>query len=212
MWSQAQRRADGPVLQGPLWASSLRAVLRGRCRTSVLVGQATEAFPEETPMPDEVLPSAQRRREPARGLRMARQDRQCPGTGRTATAGKQNTGESRPRQACTRMAAEAHAWRGLAAQTVVVDATAPTAGGRGRVRGMPRYEFVCTDCGRRLEVRATMTEKAAGLAPRCLHCEDGGRVRRVFSAVALVSGRRLSAGTVSQGGGCCGGSCGCGAG
>jgi putative FmdB family regulatory protein len=77
---------------------------------------------------------------------------------------------------------------------------------------MPSYEFVCTDCGSRLEVHATMTEKAAGLAPQCLHCEDGGRVRRVFSAVALVGGHRLSSGAVSPGGGCCGGSCGCGGG
>lgn len=75
---------------------------------------------------------------------------------------------------------------------------------------MPTYEFVCANCGSRLEVRASITEKAAGLEPRCARCEDGGHARRVFSAVALVGDRLLPTRAGPQGGGCCGGSC-CGA-
>jgi len=75
---------------------------------------------------------------------------------------------------------------------------------------MPTYEFVCTDCGSRLELQATLAQKATGLTPQCGSCDSGGRMRRVFSAVAMVGGGPPIGGPMPSGSGCCGGACGCG--
>lgn len=61
-------------------------------------------------------------------------------------------------------------------------------------------------------MRATITEKSSGLAPRCALCEDGGRVRRIFSTVATIGGGSIPTRAGPSGGSCCGGGCGCGAG
>lgn len=74
---------------------------------------------------------------------------------------------------------------------------------------MPTYEYVCLDCGAGTEVRATVAEKAHGLAPRCGACE-GAALRRAFTAVAVVGRQAGAAAPAPSGGGCCGGACGCG--
>jgi len=62
---------------------------------------------------------------------------------------------------------------------------------------MPRYRFVCEDCGRITEVVRRMTdEKSPG---RCRHC-GSSKLRRVFSAVAMS----VKGDAWEQAGSCCG--------
>lgn len=71
---------------------------------------------------------------------------------------------------------------------------------------LPTYGYVCTACGDATEVRATIREKQAGLAPRCATC-GGTDVRRTFAPPAVL-GRHPAA---TGGPACCGaGGCGCG--
>jgi putative FmdB family regulatory protein len=72
---------------------------------------------------------------------------------------------------------------------------------------VPTYEFTCRDCGSGTEVRASISDKRAGLSPRCGACA-GTDLRQVLPRVAL-RGRP----PVAAAAGCCGaGGCGCGAG
>ena len=70
---------------------------------------------------------------------------------------------------------------------------------------MPTYDFTCTDCGHATEVRATFSEKDAGLSPRCATC-GGDDLRRLFRPVSVM-GSRMPAPAPAGGGGCCGGGC-----
>jgi putative FmdB family regulatory protein len=75
---------------------------------------------------------------------------------------------------------------------------------------MALYEYVCRDCDTSFELR-----RAMGAADSGVTCPSGHTdVRRKLSVFASV-GVTWDAGTdrsspVSSGGGCCGGSCGCG--
>jgi putative FmdB family regulatory protein len=35
---------------------------------------------------------------------------------------------------------------------------------------VPRYDYLCAECGKLFEVRATFAEKATGLQPECPEC------------------------------------------
>jgi putative regulatory protein, FmdB family len=50
---------------------------------------------------------------------------------------------------------------------------------------MPLYEFRCEGCGGLFDMRATLAEKEAGLAPRCPTC-GGERVKQVMTAGLLI--------------------------
>lgn len=69
---------------------------------------------------------------------------------------------------------------------------------------MPTYEYVCTECGRKSEVRATLAEKQKGLDMVCAAC-GGRRMTRVFGgfAVGRSSGSGASACPPDAGPGCC---------
>jgi len=74
---------------------------------------------------------------------------------------------------------------------------------------MPRYEFRCRACGDTFEVSRPMSEAAAPAA-----CPQGhGDTVKLLSTVAVARGGAAgNAGAPSaprQGGGCCGGACGC---
>jgi len=75
---------------------------------------------------------------------------------------------------------------------------------------MPLYEYVCKDCDTRFDalVRSTDTRSV-----QCDSC-SGENVRRLVSSFATVGGfddqMTASDFKMSGGGGCCGGSCGCG--
>ena len=46
---------------------------------------------------------------------------------------------------------------------------------------MPTYQYVCTDCGERLEVQQSFSDDALTMCPDC-----DGRLRKVFGAVGVV--------------------------
>ncbi|RMF06223.1 MAG: zinc ribbon domain-containing protein [Candidatus Neomarinimicrobiota bacterium] len=72
---------------------------------------------------------------------------------------------------------------------------------------MPTYEYICLECGTRLEVRASLREKEAGLEVTCPRCESENTAQ-VFGnfAVGTSSGERRT----DSGGGCgCGSGCDC---
>jgi putative FmdB family regulatory protein len=72
---------------------------------------------------------------------------------------------------------------------------------------MPVYEFICQDCRKPSELRASVEEYSKGVRPACPHC-GSQRLIRAFSAVGLISGGRPSGGPVcgpGAGPGCCGG-------
>ena len=63
---------------------------------------------------------------------------------------------------------------------------------------MPRYDYVCQDCGRQFDVRASMSAYSEGLSPDCPDCGSQNAERR-FSTVNVLSG---SNGTPQAAGGC----------
>ncbi len=72
---------------------------------------------------------------------------------------------------------------------------------------MPVYEYVCSDCETRFERRVAWS---AADSVDCTAC-GGSHVRRAVSRVALMgSDSREIPVQAGSGGGCCGGSCGCG--
>lgn len=79
---------------------------------------------------------------------------------------------------------------------------------------MPMYEYFCPECNRRFEklIRRTTPENAEG-GVACPTCGESD-TRRVLSVIAApVMAGSAGSGSVAQmsgGGGCCGGSCGCG--
>lgn len=64
---------------------------------------------------------------------------------------------------------------------------------------MPTYEFQCTQCGHKFEIRASMEEKQKGLKPACPTCES----KEVIPALSAVS---IGASKKNGSSGCCGGS------
>jgi putative regulatory protein, FmdB family len=53
---------------------------------------------------------------------------------------------------------------------------------------MPTYEYDCSDCGERFEIRASIADERARDI-RCTECDSPG-VRRHYGAVAIVGNRR----------------------
>lgn len=52
---------------------------------------------------------------------------------------------------------------------------------------MPRYEYVCQDCGEAFEIRASMSAYSEGLSPQCPKCGSQD-VARVFGSVNVLTG------------------------
>jgi putative FmdB family regulatory protein len=76
---------------------------------------------------------------------------------------------------------------------------------------MPRYEYRCRSCGDTFEVSRPMA--ASDQAATCPQGHDD--TVKLLSTVAVMGSRSSSSGTAPapaprMGGGCCGGSCGCG--
>lgn len=79
---------------------------------------------------------------------------------------------------------------------------------------MPMYEYGCQACNTRFDLLRRMNQDDAGITcPRC----ESGRVQRRLSTFAAhskdaagVSAAASAPAPVASGGGCCGGSCGCG--
>ncbi len=67
---------------------------------------------------------------------------------------------------------------------------------------MPTYEYQCTDCGSKFEVRASMQEREKGLKPDCPTC-GSTRAVAVLSIVAIGSGRGAGWSGCGSGPGCC---------
>ena len=85
---------------------------------------------------------------------------------------------------------------------------------------MPVYEYYCSDCRTKFETLRSMS--AADEPQACNHCGATRHVNRTISTFARIGagieafGGSESGGSASMpdfgagGGGCCGGSCGCG--
>jgi putative FmdB family regulatory protein len=74
---------------------------------------------------------------------------------------------------------------------------------------MAIYEYYCSTCKERFEQRRPMSEATAATT-----CREGHRAERTISAFAMTRGGAATAvaeAPAMTGGGCCGGSCGCGA-
>ncbi|MEO0292600.1 MAG: zinc ribbon domain-containing protein [candidate division WOR-3 bacterium] len=56
---------------------------------------------------------------------------------------------------------------------------------------MPVYEYICSDCGERIEVLATIEEKEKGLRVICPKC-GSEKVLQVFSSFAVGSSKGSS--------------------
>ena len=70
---------------------------------------------------------------------------------------------------------------------------------------MPLYEYVCADC----DVKFERYVRAWGEAVTCPEC-DSADVDKQLSRFAMAGGSGQPAEPRSSGGGCCGGTCGCG--
>ena len=76
---------------------------------------------------------------------------------------------------------------------------------------MPLYEYRCNDCTSVFEVMRPMAERE--IAAVCPRCESRASMPLISRVGMLVSGgaETDSRPGPAAGGGCCGGSCGCGA-
>lgn len=76
---------------------------------------------------------------------------------------------------------------------------------------MPLYEYRCNDCRSVFEVLRPMAQRE--LATVCPRCESRASMPLISRVAALAgAGDAVEGGTApAMGGGCCGGSCGCGA-
>jgi putative FmdB family regulatory protein len=72
---------------------------------------------------------------------------------------------------------------------------------------VPRYEYRCRACGDTFELNRPMAESSAPCTCPQGH-DDTVKLLSTVSVGGLASGRDRATG--SGGGGCCGGSCGCG--
>jgi putative FmdB family regulatory protein len=75
------------------------------------------------------------------------------------------------------------------------------------LRGVPIYEYVCMQCESQFEELVRTGEQ-----PDCPDCgaADVRKQLSVFSAHGSSTQTSLGTGLARSGGGCCGGSCGCG--
>ncbi|HLQ31673.1 MAG TPA: zinc ribbon domain-containing protein [Chloroflexota bacterium] len=82
---------------------------------------------------------------------------------------------------------------------------------------MPVYEYYCSDCHTKFEALRSMS--AANEPMECSSCGGAKHVNRTITTFARIGGIEAAGGTESGGsasmpgfggGGCCGGSCGCG--
>jgi len=64
---------------------------------------------------------------------------------------------------------------------------------------MPAYDYICSDCGARFEVRMSMAAYAEGPRTVCEAC-GSSRVERAFTAVGVLTGGR--GGAASSGASC----------
>ena len=72
---------------------------------------------------------------------------------------------------------------------------------------MPLYEYRCKDCEGRFEVLTRFAERdQAHACPSC----SSSQTRVLVSTFAMTGGERPGGLDFGSGGGCCGGSCGCG--
>lgn len=72
---------------------------------------------------------------------------------------------------------------------------------------MPTYEYVCTECGARTEVRATVSEKEKGLTVTCPQC-GSQKMTQVFGEFMMIGSSKgqtspSCCGSIS-GSSCCG--------
>jgi putative FmdB family regulatory protein len=70
---------------------------------------------------------------------------------------------------------------------------------------MPRYEYRCRACGDTFELTRPMSESADPCT-----CPAGHDDTVKLLSTVSVGGRAAASGPSGAGGGCCGGSCGCG--
>jgi putative FmdB family regulatory protein len=73
----------------------------------------------------------------------------------------------------------------------------------GMLSGMPIYEYLCAGCSSAFEELVSASDQDAVRCPGC----GSGTVTRLLSSFATA---RPVGASVGGGGGCCGGSCGCG--
>ena len=66
---------------------------------------------------------------------------------------------------------------------------------------MPTYDYVCQDCSRPFEIRASISEYSAGLSAQCRTCGSENTVRK-FTAVNVLTGSRGAAGSPGISAGC----------
>jgi putative FmdB family regulatory protein len=71
---------------------------------------------------------------------------------------------------------------------------------------MPTYEYVCTECGEKINIRATIAEKEKGLKVTCLKC-GGMKMAQVFGNFMVMgsskTGNKSSCCGSSTGSDCC---------
>ena len=74
-----------------------------------------------------------------------------------------------------------------------------------RIASVPRYEYRCRACGDTFELTRPMSESSAPCA-----CPQGHDDTVKLLSTVAVGGRAGRGPAPAAGGGCCGGSCGCG--
>jgi putative FmdB family regulatory protein len=62
------------------------------------------------------------------------------------------------------------------------------------INTLPTYDYVCLECGRQFDVRASISAYSAGLSPHCPDCGSDNADRR-FSSVNVLTGSQESAGS-----------------
>ncbi len=71
---------------------------------------------------------------------------------------------------------------------------------------MPIYEYLCQDCEKNFNIRASLSEKEKGLKPECPNCHSKKTIQ-VFGSIAVFtpgSGRGDSSSTLPGCGPVCG--------
>jgi putative FmdB family regulatory protein len=65
---------------------------------------------------------------------------------------------------------------------------------------VPRYDYVCRDCGNSFDIRMSISAYSEGAAPSCPECGSDNATRS-FAAVNVLTGSRSAGGAAS---GACG--------
>lgn len=66
---------------------------------------------------------------------------------------------------------------------------------------MPTYEYVCTECQTRIEIRATIAEKEKGLTVICPKC-GSNKTAQVFNSFMMIGTTKGNAAAQNCGPGC----------